>query len=150
MKDLFEICEIKNVPVLLDCAYFGICSDVDFNFNYKCITDIAFSLSKTFPVAHARIGMRITKIDDDDIMFVYDKINYNNRLGARIGIELCNFFGPDFIYEKYNVKQRELCHQLDVIPSKSVIFGLDYNNKYPEYNRGTETNRLSLNKYLNA
>ena len=68
MKAVLEQCERLDIPVLIDCAYFGICADILFNFNYSCITDITFSLSKSFPVPHLRIGMRLTRIDDDDAL----------------------------------------------------------------------------------
>ena len=135
------------MPVLVDCVYSGACSNVDFNFNYKCITDSVFSLSKAFPVAHARIGLRLTRDDDDDLMFVYDKINYNNRIGAKLGIEIIKKYGPDYIYNKYVYQQNVLCEKLNIVPSNTILFGLDYNNQYPEYNRGSNVNRLGLFKH---
>ena len=142
---LEQCCEI-NVPVLVDCAYFGICRDINFNLDYDCITDITFSLSKTFPVAYARIGMRCTKIDDDDSMFVYSKVNYNNKIGAFLGIKYFERFTPDYITEKYVDKQLNFCNTIGVNPSKTVLFGIDYKHKFDEYNRGGDSNRLSFHK----
>jgi hypothetical protein len=85
---LMKQCMLKDIPVLVDCAYYGICNNIEFDFTATCITDITFSLSKTFPVANARIGIRFTKEDNDDTMFVYHKIHYNNKLGAGLGLEL--------------------------------------------------------------
>jgi len=150
LKEILAACEEKNIPVLIDCAYFGTCKNVEFDLSYNCITDVAFSLSKIFPVAHARIGMRLTKHDDDDLMLVYDKINYNNRIGARLGLELITNFNSDYICDKYAANQILLCNQLDVTPSKTILFGLDYHSKYPEYNRGGAVNRLGLHKVLNV
>lgn len=144
---LLEQCTKKGIPVLVDCAYFGICSDINFNFNHPCITDITFSLSKVFPIAHARIGMRLTRIDDDDGLFVTNKIGYTNRFGPQLGLELISNFGPDFVYNKYKQRQLELCSQYDVVPSNTVLFGLG-GDQWKEYNRGTSTNRLSFNKML--
>jgi hypothetical protein len=141
---VLKICDFLNIPVLIDCVFFGCCSNVIFDFNHDCITDVVFSLSKTFPVAHARIGMRFTRTDDDDLMSVYHKINYNNRLSAKLGLELIKKFTPDHIYNKYVIQQLELCKNLNVVPSNTVLFGLDHNNLYPEYNRGSFTNRLGL------
>lgn len=144
---LLKTCTAIGVPVLVDCAYFGICANINFDLTSPCITDVVFSLSKTFPVAHARIGMRLTRIDDDDLMFVYDKINYNNRIGAKLGLDLMQHFSSDYIYDKYNTQQDLICKTLNIIPSNTVIFGLDYNDQYPEYNRGTTVNRLGLYKH---
>jgi Aminotransferase class I and II len=144
---LLEQCTEKGIPVLVDCAYFGICANIDFNFDHECITDITFSLSKVFPVANARIGMRLTRVDDDDSLFVSNKINYTNRFGAQLGLELINKFGPDYIFNKYRNNQLDLCLQHNVVASNTVLFGIG-GKEWQDYNRGTETNRLSFNKVL--
>jgi hypothetical protein len=145
-EDVLHSCSEIGIPVLVDCAYFGICSNIDFNFTHLCITDITFSLSKTFPLAYARTGMRYTREDNDDTMFVYQKIHYNNKLGALLGLKFLNVFGPDYIPNTYKEKQIEMCKICEVEPSNTVLFGIDYNNNYPEYNRGSDTNRLSFHK----
>lgn len=144
--DLMRKCCDMDVPVLIDCAYFGACRNIHIDVAYPCITDITFSLSKTFPVAYARIGMRYTKEDNDDTMFVYHKINYNNKIGALIGLEYFANFTPDYIPQKYLDKQLDFCNTLGVEPSKTVLFGIDYLKQYNEYNRGGPSNRLSFHK----
>jgi len=144
--EILKICNQLNVPVLIDCVYFGACENIEFDFSYQCITDVTFSLSKTFPVANARIGMRLTKIDDDDLMFVYDKINYNNRLSAQLGIELIQNFSPDYIPKKYKSLQVDFSSELNLNLSNTVLFGLDTQNLYPAYNRGSDVNRLSFHE----
>ena len=136
----------KNIPVLVDCAYFGVCRDIHIDIAYPCITDVTFSLSKSFPLAYARIGIRYTKVDDDDTMFVYHKINYNNKIGAALGLKFLKHFTPDYMSNKYLDKQADFCNTLGVTPSKTVLFGIDYNTKFPQYNRGGKTNRLSFHK----
>lgn len=143
--NLLKQCDLLNVPVLVDSAYFGICKDIEFNFDYNSITDVVFSLSKTFPIAYARVGVRYSKEDTDDTMFVYQKIDYNNKLGASIGIRFLEKFSADYIAEKYHKKQLEFCKQLGVTPSKTVLFGIG-DDKWKEYNRGRSTNRLSFHK----
>jgi hypothetical protein len=140
-----KCCEL-GVPVLVDCAYFGACYGVSIDIAYSCITDVTFSLSKTFPVAYARIGIRYTREDDDDTMFVYHKISYNNKLGASLGMRFIENFTPDFLPQKYMQKQKEFCKKLDVEPSATILFGIDHKNKYDHYNRGGNSNRLSFHK----
>ena len=148
MDEVLEQCNTLGIPVLIDCAYFGICSDIDFNFTHPCITDLTFSLSKTFPVAHVRIGMRLTREDDDDSLFVYNKSGYVNRVGGALGVEYLHTFTPDYIFETYKSKQREFCKALNAEVSNTVLFGLG-GEEWQEYNRGATTNRLSLHKFLN-
>lgn len=140
-----KCCEL-GVPVLVDCAYFGACYGVSIDIAYSCITDVTFSLSKTFPVAYARIGIRYTRTDDDDTMFVYHKISYNNKLGAQLGMQYINTFTPDFIPQKYMQKQKAFCAKLDVQPSATILFGVDTKGMFNQYNRGGATNRLSFHK----
>lgn len=140
-----KCCEL-GVPVLVDCAYFGVCYNIDIDLAYSCITDVTFSLSKTFPVAYARIGMRYTREDDDDTMFVYHKISYNNKLGAALGMNYINKFTPDFMPQKYMQKQKDYCTKLNVHPSNTILFGIDHSDEYSQYNRGGTTNRLSFHK----
>jgi hypothetical protein len=51
-------------------------------------------------------------------------------------------FDADYIPLKYKDKQIEICKELNVEPSSCVIFGIDHNDKFNEYNRGRDTNRL--------
>jgi hypothetical protein len=150
MQQVLQTCTDLNIPVLIDCVYFGVCSNINFDFNHKCITDITFSLSKIFPIAYARVGMRLTKIDDDDALLMLHKIGYTNRIGAALGMQLMDEYSPDYIVNKYLQKQIEMCKDLDITPSNTVLFGIDTTNKYPEYNRGGSTNRLGLYKHFNA
>ena len=144
--DLMRECSALGVPVLVDCAYYGACRHIHIDLAYPCITDVTFSLSKTFPLAYARIGIRYTKIDDDDTMFVYHKINYNNKIGAALGLKYFNNFTPDYISQKYIDKQLNFCNTVGVNPSRTVLFGIDDKNMYNQYNRGGNTNRLSFHK----
>lgn len=145
--EIIRMCNALGIPVLVDAIYYSVASGVHMDLTHPCITDVVFGLSKTFPLAHARTGMRLTKIDDDDTLFVYDKANYTNRIGAYLGNVFLNEYGPDYIVNKYKQKQIEFCKLLDVCPSDTVTFGLG-GDKWSEYNRGTNTNRLGLHEFL--
>ena len=147
-QEILDTCEQLNIPVLLDCAYFGVCGNMKFDFTHPAITDITFSLSKFMPVAHLRIGIRFTRTDDDDSLLVSNKTLYTNRLGSAVGVAIMDTFDPDYIYNTFRPNQLKLCENLKITPSKSIIFGIDYNNTYPEYNRGGASNRLNLAKHL--
>ena len=150
MQNVLQTCTDLKIPVLIDCVYFGVCSNINFDFNHECITDITFSLSKAFPLAYARVGMRLTKVDDDDTLLMLHKIEYTNRIGASLGIELMKNYSPDYIVNKYKQTQLHLCDTLGINPSNTVLFGIDTLNNYPEYNRGGNTNRLGLHKHFNV
>jgi hypothetical protein len=145
--EILQRCTELDIPVLIDCVFSGVSYDLIFDLSYPCITDVVFSLSKIFPIAHARVGMRLTREDDDDTLFVYQKISYNNRMGAALGMYFIDNFSVDYIVDKYRAKQHEFCEQLNVCPSNTVFFGLGEQD-WQEYNRGSATNRLSFHKFL--
>jgi hypothetical protein len=142
-------CTELGIPVLIDCAYYSISSNIIVDLTHPCITDVTFSLSKVFPVAHARIGVRLTRDDCDDLLFVYDKAEYTNRVSAALGLELIRTFPADYIVNKYKTIQETYCKYLDICPSDTVLFGIAAQGKYTEYNRGCDTNRLGLHNFLN-
>lgn len=147
MDKVLDCCDILDVPVLIDCTYFGVCGNIEFDLDRKCVTEVTFSLSKGLSAAHLRIGMRLSKLDDDDPLFVNNKIGYINRLSAYIGLKLVNHFGPDFIFNKYRNRQLAYCEILGVTPSDCVMFGIG-DDRWREYNRDRDTNRLSFHKFL--
>ena len=143
MEKLLKICDQKKIPVLVDCCYYSNCKGINFDFNHKCIEAISFSLSKAFPVSRLRIGMRLTKTDDDDPLFFLNKLGLINRVSAYIGLELIKKFKFDYIYKKYEQVQKYHCKKMSITPSQIVNLGLG-GKKWSEYNRGGKLNRLCL------
>lgn len=146
-EQLMEDCTKLGIPVLIDCVYFGLATDFEFNLSYPCITDVTFSLSKYFPIAHARVGMRLTRVNDDDPLFVYQYRSYNNKQGAVLGQYMMNNFDCNFLIDRYRQRQVEFSEFINVCPTRTVLFALG-DNKWQEYNRGGKLNRLSFHKYL--
>lgn len=147
LGQILDQCLGLDIPVLIDCAFVGICKNIEFDFGHPAISDITFSLSKTFPVANLRIGMRCQRQDLDDGLLIHQKTNYNNRLAASVGLKLISKYSVDHNVMRYKEHQIRLCQDLDVVPSNTVIFGLG-DSRYQQYNRGGSTNRLSLARWL--
>ena len=147
-----DTCYSKNIPVLLDCAYFGVCGNIKFDFSHPAIQEVCFSLSKTFPVNLLRIGMRFSKHIDVDGISAYTNTQYQNRLSAYVGLKILEFKTADCMYAEYRDSQLKFCKKFNLTPSNTVIFGLDLSNKYPRYNRGSDNNnRICFSKfYLNT
>lgn len=143
MNKLIQICNKKNIPVLVDCCHLAMCKDINFDFNQKSIKEISFSMSKNFPVSRLRIGMRLSKIDDDDPLFFLNKLALVNKFSAYVGLKLLQKFKFDYIYEKYKDKQLKYCKKLKVKPSNIVAIATG-DQKWKMYNRGGDWNRLCL------
>jgi hypothetical protein len=144
MDSTLDQCDRLGVPVLIDCAFFGACAGLCFDFDRECITDIVFSLSKTVPVAHARIGIRFTKTDDDDSLLIHHKTGYLNRMGLGLGLSIMEKISPDQCFRKFADRQRSVCEQLEVEASPTVFLGIDRAGSWKQYNRGTSSNRLCI------
>ena len=72
-ESILNSATLLDVPVLIDAAYLGLTNGLDFDFSHPAIDTIAVSLSKTFPVANLRIGMRLMRYDFDDGLDIYHK-----------------------------------------------------------------------------
>lgn len=137
-----KIADSYNKPIFVDCAFFGICDGIDFDFSqYKNIHSVCFSLSKTFGTGWFRVGMLFT--EDPYPVKVYAGAHYPLIASAQYHYDLINTKSPDDMFKKYRAQQLEICKELNIIPSDTVIFGLDYTNKYKEFKRGS-VNRMCL------
>ena len=109
---------------------------------------ITTSLSKVFPVAHWRIGMRMQKENIDDTLDAYEMNSYLNTHAVNVGHQLIKQYPADYSFNKYRQQQLSFCNMLDLTPSDSFIFGIDYKNKSQEYNRGGPSNRFCFAKHF--
>jgi hypothetical protein len=149
MREVLDECEKLKVPVLIDCAYYLITKDINFNFSeYNCITDITFSLSKGFYRADKlRAGIRYSKLFYDDyvdIMNQYDAVSY---LSAYVGNKIVTNFPPDYAITKFRDKQLKFCKDNNLVPSDCVIFAFG-SDKYEQLKRETGVNRLCISDQI--
>ena len=119
---------------MLDCAYYTIAQGLNINLNFNCIDTITFSLSKTFPIAHARVGMRYTKHKFQDGQKLHSNINYDNRISAGIGLHFINKFPSDYIWLKYKKAYNKFVNALGLKQSQTILFA-DGDNQWKEYGR---------------
>lgn len=130
---LLNDCDALGVPVLIDCAYFGISYDTTIDLTRSCITDVVFSLSKPFSTP-LRLGYRLTKTHFDDILQANSDLKIYNRYSAHVGIELMSKFSHNWLIEKYRPLQERICRELDLTPSKTLTLAVDRKQR-PEFLR---------------
>ena len=140
-------CVELDIPVLVDCAWFGTCAGVQFNFTYPCIEDIVFSISKTFPVNKLRIGCRFSKGYTDGLS-TYSEHGYLNFFTMNIGLQFIEKYDADFMWRMYNKRQLHFCETHKVIPSAVVSLALGTGKKWEYLNRGGPFNRLCISDEL--
>jgi hypothetical protein len=152
LDQLLDRCDELNIPVMLDFAYINLTTPGAFPYRIdlsrSCIKYIVTSLSKVFPVENHRIGLRLQKEKLEDQIYVVNEKNYNyiNLLSAYVGVELMELFAPDYVFHKYRQQQIDICRKMKLAVSPCVNFGIDHLGKYPEYNRGGNSNRLCFSR----
>lgn len=137
LEKILNQCDEKSVPVMLDMAYLNISKGLEVNLDHPCIEYITSSLSKVFPLELNRVGIRIQKKKFEDQLYVIneDGYNYINLQNCYVATRLMEQFPADYIYNKYLPKQKQMCEDLDLMPSRCVIFGLDTKQKHTQYKR---------------
>jgi hypothetical protein len=149
MIEVLEKCELLKVPVLIDCAYYVICKNLNFDFSkYECIEDITFSVSKGFYLGNKiRAGIRYSKTFTDDNIDIMNEWNQVNHISAYLGYELLSKFSSDYAFNKFESKQKEFCKENNLTPTDCVSFAYG-GDEYNELNRGTEVNRLCISDQI--
>ena len=125
MGDIFDVCQQKNIPLLLDCAWFGTCENIPIDVNHPAITEVSFSLSKGIGLGNVRSGIRYSNYDDDGSP-IRQQNNYNHLplASAQIGIWQMEKFGPDYLFDKYENIRDYVCHVNGIHTTNCIHIGL--------------------------
>lgn len=141
-----KIADSYNKPIFVDCAFFGVCHDINFDFSsYKNIHSVCFSLSKSFGTGLHRVGLLYTV--DPYPVTVYSQWHYPLVVCAEHHYTLLDTISPDSMIKKYKDAQLAVCKEFNLIPSNTILFGLDYSEKYVSFKRGP-VNRLCISYLL--
>lgn len=136
LKELLNKCESKGIPVVLDCAWFGTCFDLDFDLDHPAITEISFSLSKGIGLGLMRTGLRFSNYPPSDSMPIAQQNLYRHLVlsNCQIGIYQMKHFGPDWQAHKYLEWYKKLCKKYDMMKTKCLhISLLSRYNKYASH-----------------
>lgn len=148
MFEMLNRCNELDIPVMVDCAFWPACYEVPLILEHECIKHVAFSFSKGFPVAGVRFGIEFMREGVTHPLDVFSLDHYFNRFGAYAIYRLMSTFDPDYLTNKYRKAQIEVCNALDLVPSKTLIFGLSNNERWDEYSREGVVNRPCITKAI--
>lgn len=145
LDDMLRFCTEKDIPVLLDMAYYGTCLNLNIDLNeYPCVEDVTFSLGKAFPIIGARAGIRFQREETDDPVLFANQNGIVNNFACRIGNHCMLNFSADYIPYKYYDSYYALCVHGDLGTTNCVIFATSDDEKYDSINRGNELTRLCV------
>jgi len=130
---LQDDCLKNNVPILLDCAWFGTCRDIFLDVNHPAITEVCFSLTKGIGLGNIRSGIRYSNYDDDLPIRQQNKYNHLPLGAAQVGIWQMEKFSPDFIPDKYEKIYHHVCVVNDLKQTNCMMIAM-LNKDHVDYN----------------
>lgn len=146
LNSLLHQCQKKDVPVLLDLAYFPTAKNLEINLSYKCIETVCCSLSKAFDGAqYLRAGIRFQRTNIDDGIDIFNSVNMFPHHTMSAACYLMNKFSVDYNWNTYETHYEEICKNLNLQPTNTIMFGLSQTD-YQEFNRGNDWNRVCISE----
>jgi len=155
-KWLIEECNAKDIPVFVDCAWFGTCFDIEVKLNHPCIKMVAFSTTKGLSCGNWRAGIVFSKVNEKDFKRATDGSletqtdwNHGNHLNTAIANRLMAEFSPDTIPKKYMASHIAVCKHYGLIPTQTVhIAEGQRGTEWDEFHRDETYNRINISKAL--
>ncbi|MNT30897.1 hypothetical protein D3C72_1667140 [compost metagenome] len=145
--EILNRCEKLQVPVLIDCAFAGLSDLVLPKIDgFQCVQKICFSLSKIFNLGTLRCGFEFSRYQKG-ANYTLTQWDYGQKVAAYVGMQLMKQFPLHFIFTKYRERQIQICQQLKIQPSATVLFGLG-DNTWKEFSRDGFANRICLSEIL--
>ena len=135
LRELLDQCEKKNIPVVMDCAWFGTCFGLNFDFSHLAIKAVAFSLSKGLGLGSMRTGLRFSSYKEENMPIVQQN-RYKHLVlsNCQIGIYQMKRFSPDFTFNRYFHWYKKLCESYEMKATHCLhVCLLPYFNEYASH-----------------
>ncbi|MDB4681307.1 hypothetical protein OAE88_00205 [bacterium] len=137
----------KNIPIVLDIAHLGSCSnDVRITVPEN-VEKVFFSLSKCFGLRNYRIGYYWSKTPDKQLERLIGSAKYYNYHSMKLGEEIIGKVGPTDVNTCLKKYQDKICKELDLTPSDSVWLSTTTNSDYDKFKKGN-INRINISDLI--
>lgn len=117
--NLMITCNELDIPVMVDCAWFGTCYDMDIKLNYDCIKVVAFSTTKGLNTGDYRAGIAFSKWHHGPLA-IQTQWHHGIHLNLYLSLALMKEFSPDTAPNLYKDIQHKVCKYYNLQPSKTV------------------------------
>ena len=144
---ILDACERENIPVFIDCAYFGACAFPDLVLDKSCIKFVAFSMSKAFATGKCKIGICFTN-QQNTYMELLNQYSYVNHVSIGIHKHIIENYTPDYMFNKYRIKQLEICKKFELDVSNTVFLAYSYNPPRKGFDRDGTVSRFGISDLL--
>lgn len=142
--DIIETCNKLNIPVFVDCAFFGTCININVDFNQPCIDTVAFSPTKGLNTGNMRTGIVFTnRHNNDSSLHILTEWHHGIHLNTYLAYNLMLNFNPDTIANTYRDIQLTVCEHYQLMPTNTIHLALGDNN-WDYFTRDSLCNRICL------
>jgi hypothetical protein len=150
-KWLIEECNAKDIPVFVDCAWFGTCFDIEVKLNHPCIKMVAFSTGKGLSCGNWRAGIVFSRMADDDRCSL--ELQTEWRHGIHLNVAIANHlmakFGPDTMPKKYMEAHAAVCKHYGFETTNTIHIAVaPQTPEWREYHRDETFNRVNIAKAI--
>jgi hypothetical protein len=147
-NEIIDTCNKLNIPVFVDCAYFGTCYNISVDLSQSCIDTVAFSTTKSFNTDSHRIGIVFTKRAKEFCTMGYmTESRYTNHFGIAMSYNLMMKFNPDTIPNVYREMQTLACVKYGLTPSNTVHLATG-DKDWNYFNRDNLYNRICISNLI--
>lgn len=117
--EMIKDAEERSVPVVLDCAWFGTCRNINIDLTSKAIESVSFSLSKGIGMGYMRTGIRYSNLTSGPIRQQndYKHLVFSNM---QLALHQMSNFTPDYVQEKYSSAYKKLCCELGLTETNCI------------------------------
>jgi hypothetical protein len=137
-----------DAVVALDLAYIGSTTvrkiEIPNNVEY-----VFYSLSKSFGVSNIRTGWYFTRKPDKKLESLVYNAKYYNYFAHACAESIINNFDIDYVYNMLYYKQKQICNELNFMPSDSVWLATTTDLEYIKFRRKGNIARICLSGVYN-
>lgn len=138
-----------EVPVIVDCAYFGTCHGLDLDLRHPAIESVSFSLTKGLGLGEIRSGIRFSDIDNESPICQQNKYDHTVLGAAKIGLYMMSLFSPDYIPTRFLESQSQVCDELGILPTPCMHLALG-GDDWDHFKIDGRYNRLGIRDLVKA
>lgn len=142
LDQLLSHCDRSEIPVCLDLAYWGIYQGPAPDLGqYSCVESVTASLSKAFyTLEQHRVGVRFSRDYLNDGISMINEMHMYNHHSMCLGVHYMKQFSADWNWQYHGARYQDICIDLGLELTDTVIFGLGDSVHYPDHNRGLANN----------
>lgn len=143
-EELINTCNKLDIPVFVDCAFYGTCLNITLDFNHPCIDTVSFSPTKGLNCGNMRTGMIFTKRKGRDCALeILSEWHHGIHIHTYIAYMLMQNFSPDTIPNTYRDIQLKACEHYQLTPTNTIHLGLG-DSRWEYFSRENVSNRVCL------